>query len=326
MKHIGIVVPEQAITSSILDTKRCLTSANEYLRAKGEQPLFKIELVGFKKEMWQEGGTVCFICDKTLEQTDIYDLVIVPGVTGDVMRVTQLNRHYLPWLNSQYKNGAEIASYCVGAFILAATGLLKGRRCATHWMYAGEFREFYPDTILVDDKIIIEQNGIYSSGGGTSYWNLLMYLMEKFTSRQIVMSLVKHFLLDTERTSQAAFMVFTGQKKHGDELVLRVQEYIEQNYREKINIDQLAETFAVVRRTLERKFKKATHNSIAEYAQRIKIEAAKKAIEGGRKTMHEIMYEVGYSDMKAFRDLFHGITGLTPVAYKNKFNKPISLY
>jgi transcriptional regulator GlxA family with amidase domain len=140
------------------------------------------------------------------------------------------------------------------------------------------------------------------------------------------MSLVKHFLLDTERTSQAAFMVFTGQKKHGNELVLKVQEYIELNYREKINIDQLAETFAVVRRTLERKFKKATHNSIAEYAQRIKIEAAKKAIEGGRKTMHEIMYEVGYSDMKAFRDLFHGITGLTPVAYKNKFNKPISLY
>lgn len=121
-------------------------------------------------------------------------------------------------------------------------------------------------------------------------------------------------------------MVFIGQKKHGDELVLKVQEYVEHNYREKINIDQLAETFAVVRRTLERKFKKATHNSNAKYAQRIKNKAAKKAIEGGRKTMHELMYELSYSDMNAFLDLFHGITGLTPVAYKNKFNKPISLY
>jgi transcriptional regulator GlxA family with amidase domain len=266
-------------------------------------------------------GVICIKVDKTLEQTGLCDLIVVPAVGGDVIRATQLNRHFFPWLTSQYKAGAEIASFCVGAFIVAATGLLNGKRCSTHWMYANEFRIYYPDVELVDDKIITEQNGIFSSGGGTSYWNLLLYLLEKYTNRQIVIAITKYFLLDIERNSQSSFVMFKGQKEHGDDLVKQTQLYIEKNYQEKFSIEKLAKKFAIVRRTLERRFKKATKNSIAEYIQRIKIEAAKKEIELGRKTINEIMYELGYSDVKAFRDLFDKITGLTPVEYRKKYGK-----
>lgn len=114
-------------------------------------------------------------------------------------------------------------------------------------------------------------------------------------------------------------MMFRGQKEHGDKLVVQVQDHIEKNYKGKINIEKLAEEFSVVRRTLERRFRKATRNSIAEYIQRIKIEAAKKEIELGRKTINEVMYELEYADKKAFKDLFARITGLTPVEYKKKY-------
>lgn len=287
---------------------------------EGKKHAFKVQLVGFRKEVWLDDGAFYIKADKQLSDTGISDLIIVPAISGDVIRGTQLNRHYFPWLINQYKKGAEIASYCVGAFIVAATGLLKGKQCATHWMYTNEFRIHYPDVQLMDDKIITEQNGIFSSGGGTSYWNLLLYLLEKYTSRQMVLSITKYFLLDIERHSQASFMMFKGQKEHDDELVRKVQLYLEKNYKDKFNIGKIAKKFSIVRRTLERRFKKVTKNSIAEYIQRVKIEAAKKEIETGRKTIQEIMYEIGYSDMKAFRDLFKKVTGLTPVEYRNKYN------
>jgi len=319
-KLISIIIPEHGVTASITDTLRFFSKANELLHAEGEDELFHVQLVGFASEMLLEDGRVCMRVDKTLDDPAQSDLIIVPAVSGDVLRAIQFNRHYFPWLSRQYKNGAEIASYCVGAFVMAATGLLNGKQCSTHWMYANEFRAFYPNTTLVDDKIITEQNGIYSSGGGISYWNLLLYLLEKYTSRRIVIAITKFFLLDIEKSSQAAFMMFKGQKEHGDELVRDVQVFIENNYKEKINIDGIAKDFAIIRRTLERRFRKATKNSIAEYIQRVRVEAAKKEIELGRRTVSEIMYEVGYSDMKTFRDLFHKITGLSVTDYRDKYS------
>jgi len=317
MKTIAVVVVENAVASSITDTVRLFSKANELLGKK----MFEVQLVGFSREIFIGTRHLFFKADKTIDEVTHADLIIVPALSGDVLKATQLNRHYLPWLTRQYKQGAELASYCVGAFILGATGLLSGKKCATHWMYANEFRFYYPDVELVDDKIVTEQNGIYSSGGGTSYWNLLLSLLEKYTDRKVVIDMTKFFLLDIQRNSQASFMMFRGQKEHGDALVKKVQEYIEENYHEKFNITTLSSKFAVVRRTLERRFLKATKNSIVEYIQRIKIEAAKKELELGRKTINEIMWEIGYSDMKTFRDLFVKTTGLTPVEYRNRYNR-----
>jgi transcriptional regulator GlxA family with amidase domain len=319
MKKIAVIVPENGVVSSITDTLRLFNVVNEQLKLEGKKAVFDVQLVGFKKEIYLENGMFCIKADTVIADAYDNDLIIVPAITGDVLMGTQLNRRYLPWLSSQYKKGAEIASYCVGAFIVAATGLLDGKRCSTHWMYANEFRAFYPNIQLMDEKIINEQNGIFTSGGGTSYWNLLLYLLEKYTSRQMVLFATRYFLLDIERQSQTAFMMFRGQKEHDDELVKKVQMYIEENYTDKFNIEELSAAFATVRRTLERRFRKATRNSIAEYIQRIKIEAAKKELEMGRKTVHEIMYEIGYSDMKAFRDLFQKLTDLTPLEYRKKY-------
>lgn len=320
MKRVSIVIAENAVPASITDSIRLFELVNDQLKASGKKPMFNIQLVGFTREVSLNDGMFRIRADKLLDETGESDLIIVPALTGDVLRAIQLNRHYFPWLIRQYKHGAEIASYCVGAFILAAAGLLNNKKCSTHWMYANEFRIYYPDVQLTDEKIINEQNGIFTSGGGTSYWNLLLYLLEKYTDRQMVLYVTKYFLLDIERQAQTAFMMFRGQKGHGDELVKKVQDYIEENYTEKLNIDKIAAEFMIVRRTLERRFKKATRNSIAEYIQRIKIEGAKKEIELGRKTIHEIMYETGYADMKAFRDLFCKVTGLTPVQYRKRYS------
>jgi transcriptional regulator GlxA family with amidase domain len=249
------------------------------------------------------------------------DLIFIPAFNGEMSNALEANKDFIPWIVEQYEQGAEIASLCVGAFLLAKTGLLNGRKCSTHWRAADEFKSMFPEIELVTDEIITEEKGIYTSGGATSYWNLLIYLIEKYTDRETAILTAKVFAIDIERSSQSQFIMFKGQSAHADESVRKVQEFIENNFQEKITIDQLSNIFAVSRRSLERRFKKATHNTVTEYIQRVKMEAAKKSFETSRKNIYEVMFDVGYSDSKSFRGIFKKITGMTPFDYKSKYNK-----
>lgn len=229
----------------------------------------------------------------------------------------------LPWIVEHRNKGSEVASLCLGAFLLAATGLLDGKKCSTHWAFYQQFRAMYPDVYLQDGSIITEQEGIYSSGGANSYFNLLLYLLEKYTNRDIAILASKYFAIDIDRSSQASFTIFQGQKEHNDEEVRKAQRFIEKNYTDKMTVTTIADLVAVSRRSLERRFKDATNNTIVEYIQRVKIEAAKRQFETTRKNISEVMFDVGYGDIKSFRTVFKKITGLTPIEYRNKYRKDI---
>lgn len=320
MKHVTILVPYEAVLASIDDPRYLFTEVNEFLAAAGKPPLFKVQLVGMSREVRLHKGSFTVHTDALLEEVKNTDLIFVPALKGDMKQVLELNRAFIPWIKQQYNKGAEVASLCVGAFLLASTGLLSGQKCSTHWLFADEFRTMFPDVTLTDDKIITEGQGIYTSGGANSYWNLLLYLVEKYAGRDIAILSSKVFQMDLDRHSQSPFILFKGQKKHEDEPVKQAQEFIEHNFQEKISVEDLACKFAIGRRNFERRFKKATNNTPVEYIQRVKIEAAKKQLEAGRKNVNEVMYDVGYSDTKAFRSVFKKITGLSPVEYRNKYN------
>lgn len=272
----------------------------------------------------QRNGRFTIKPDVLIHNVTKTELIIIPALIGNPNNSIALNQEFIPWIIQQLQNGAEVTSYCVGAFFLAATGLLKGKQCATHWYSANAFRQMFPDVNLVDDKIMTEENGIYTSGGSHSYLNLLVYLVEKFAGRDVAILIAKTYMIDIDRTSQSPFIIFKGQKAHEDGHVKKAQEFIETNFREKITIDQLANMLALSRRSLERRFKEATGNTIVEYIQRVKIEAAKKDFESNRKNINEVMYEVGYTDTKGFRTVFKKVTGLSPVAYRKKYNKLIA--
>jgi transcriptional regulator GlxA family with amidase domain len=321
MKNIAILVPETAVVEAVADPRYAFTAVNEFLKSSGEQPMFHVQLVGLTSEVRVTEGLFSIHTDAVLSTARKPDLIIIPALSGDLERALQLNKDFLPWIVQYYKQGTEVASLCLGAFLLAETGLLNGKTCSTHWLFANEFRSRYPEVELLDNKIVTEQTGLYTSGGATSYWNLLLYLIEKYTTRSLAVLTAKFFVLDIDRTSQSPFHIFKGQKVHNDPEIVKVQDYIESNYQDKITVGELCRKFGIARRTFERRFKKATHNTVLEYWQRVKIEAAKRQLEMSRKTVGEVMYEVGYNDTKAFRDIFRKVTSMSPVDYRNKYNK-----
>jgi transcriptional regulator GlxA family with amidase domain len=321
MKHISILVPQSAILGSLEGSRQLFTQVNEFFKARGQHPMFKVQLVGLTRETPLSGGRFTANADVLLEDVKKTDLIIIPAIDGEIKSALEKNAAFIPWIIKQYKGGSEVASLCLGAFLLASTGLLSGRKCATHWMAANEFRRMFPDVNLVTEKIITDEQGIYSSGGAFSYLNLILYLIEKYAGREIAILSAKVFAIEIERDNQLSFTIFQGQKEHDDEAIRKAQEFIEKNYQEKITVEQLTSLLSLSRRNFERRFKKATSNTVVEYIQRVKIEAAKKGLETSRKNVNELMYDVGYNDTKAFRTVFKKITGKSPIDYRNKYNR-----
>ncbi|MBE7175382.1 MAG: helix-turn-helix domain-containing protein [Mucilaginibacter polytrichastri] len=321
MKTISILVPHEAVPAAIVDPRYMFTAVNQFLEQAGKAPAFRVQLVGITRQVTLNGGVFAVNADMLYSEVEKTDLIIVPALSGDMRKAVEMNAELIPWIVSQYKKGAEVASLCLGAFLLASTGLLNGRECSTHWLFANDFREMFPDVEFADGRIVTETQGLYSSGGAASYWNLLLHLIEKYAGREMAIRASKFFAIEIDRKSQSPFAMFNGQKKHEDEPIRLAQEFIEQHFTDRISVEDLATRFAIGRRHFERRFKKATHNTPIEYIQRIKIEAAKKHLEDSGMNINEVMYEVGYTDIKAFRAIFKKITGLSPTDYRSRYNR-----
>ncbi|MFY0652240.1 MAG: helix-turn-helix domain-containing protein [Cyclobacteriaceae bacterium] len=322
MKHISVIVPEgPAVLSSIVGSFKLFGQVNNFLASKGASPYYEIQLVGLSKETELYEGIFSIKPHTTIDQVEKTDLVVVTTIMGDMEHSVNLNAGFIPWISKIYNNGAEVASLCMGAFLLGATGLLDGKRATTHWIGTAAFREMYPDVIFQEDKIITDEKGIYTSGGAYSFLNLLVYLIEKYNGREMAIMSSKLFEIDIDRYQQSEFVIFEAQKGHGDELIQKAQDFIEDNFSRTITIDELSDYISLSRRNFIRRFKKATQNTPFEYVQRVRVEAAKKLLERSTQNVNEVMRAVGYSDNKAFRGVFRKLTGCSPVEYKTKYNK-----
>lgn len=322
MKQLVILIPNgRCNLSSIAGAFKILTRAGDFWRAQGKDDLFEIRLAGTAREIRLEEDVFSIRPHASISEIPRADLVIIPALNHPVRDFVEPNRMLLDWVRQQYEAGAQIASICTGAFLLAATGLLDGRKCSTHWMVADAFHEMFPLVELAVDRIITDEGGIYTNGGAFSFLHLMVYLVEKYYDRTTALRCAKVFQIDMDRDSQSPYAMFSGQKRHQDELVLKAQSFLEKHYPDKFSIDDLAHRLATGRRNLDRRFLKATGNTPTEYLLRTRVEVAKRHLETSMKSVKEVMYETGYTDTKAFRQTFKKITGLSPLSYQKKYNK-----
>src|SRR5687768_1511548 len=181
MKNISILIPVgNAAFGCIEGAYTFFNKSNDLLVSSGKSPVFNIQMVGLTKEAYVYNKFTVYP-DWQVDEVQQSDLIIIPAVNGDIKKLIAENSRFFPWIIQQYKGGSELASLCVGTFLLGATGLLKKKRCVTHWLATNDFRKMFPDAHLVPEKIIEDDFGIYSSAGGNSFWNLLLYILEKYT-------------------------------------------------------------------------------------------------------------------------------------------------
>ena len=305
MKRIALLLHEDVYASSIGGVLDLFADANGCLQEGGKMAAFVLELVRYT----------------TIDKVQQPDLIIIPGFKGAPRMILEKYHTAGTWIREMYRQGTEIASMCSGSFFLAEAGLLDGKAATCHWALAEEMQTQYPSVAVQSDRIITDQDGIYTSGGGFSALKLILYLIEKFCGRQIVLDVSKRLSIDIDYISQAHFAVFAGQRKHADEDILRSQTFIEENYATDISIDQVSSLCNTGKRNFIRRFKAATNNTPIEYLQRVRIEAAKKVLENEDCGLDELMCRAGYEDIKTFRMIFKRITGLSPRDYRKKYSR-----
>lgn len=157
-----------------------------------------------------------------------------------------------------------------------------------------------------------------TSGGANSYWNLLIYLVQKYTNKEIAILAGKYFEVDIDRNNQGFYSIFEGCRYHNGSSVHKVQDYIEQHYHGNLTLKKLSEISRLGFRTVQRKFKKVTKYTVFTYIQKIRVESAKKLLER-EKSIDEVMNETGYKNSEAFRRIFKRETGLSPIQYKKRY-------
>lgn len=326
VKHITILEPNgyrnMGTIACMVGAYEMLSEANAYQTRQGGSIHYNVEIAGITSK--EQGSATSVIGVEMLDIATIptTGLVLIPATAiRSYEQALESNAPLVDWIRQQYRDGAEVASMCSGAFLLAATGLLNGRACSTHWIHANTLKARFPEVKPIENKLITDERGIYTNGGAYSFLHLMLYLIEKYYDRATAIFISKMFQVEMDRQSQSAFAIFSAQKEHEDDVIKDAQMFVEHNVQNRISAEELAAKFTIGRRQFDRRFIKATGNTPAEYIQRVKVEWAKKALETTRKNVNEVMYDVGYNDIKAFREVFRKFTGLSPLDYRNKYNK-----
>jgi transcriptional regulator GlxA family with amidase domain len=314
MYQIVFLVPEGLKNwSSITAISEILIWADDHWKSDGNKSILKVQVAGSDVPRQTDS-----LHEVSIKQIKKADLIIIPSLSKQYREILQKDQHLVTWLSNQYNKGAEIASVCTGAFLLAASGLVDGMPCATHWEAADELKKMFPKVTVTMD-VLTKANGIYTNAGGYSFLNLALFLVEKYFGRGTAILCSKMFQIDIGRRSQRPFAIFHAQKQHGDPLVLKAQEFLEAEVTSKIQFDELCKNLAISRRNFDRRFVKATGSTPLEYVQKLRIELAKIDLEETNKSLSEVIWDCGYTDEKSFKELFKRLVGISPLNYKDQY-------
>jgi len=294
-----------------------LASATPGLRVR--RPV-ELRLVAPARTITGAGG-LTLSSDATLADAGPCDLVIAPALDPELVDRLDKNRAAVKWLAQKFRAGADVASACTGSFLLAEAGILDGRTATTHWAFQTLFAARYPRVRLAPQAVLVDQGRVVTAGGATSFVNLALFLVERLLGADVARAASKMFLVDVNKSPQGAYAIFSTQKAHSDEAILRVQTSIEAELAEPPSVDDLARRARMSRRNFARRFVLATGNTPRVYLQRVRIEAAKRALETTGEPVSAIADGVGYRDAVAFRKLFVRLTGLTPAEYRSRYGE-----
>ena len=286
---------------------------------------FKVQLASAHGLPFHCSNQLTLTPNIAIEDVSHTDILLIPTIGGDIDAVLTENQPQLVHIKRLHKVGADIAANCTGTFLLADTGLLDEKVATTHWGYATLFAQMFPNVKLHINQMVTQSERIYCAGGGAAFHNLCLLLIERYCGRDIAKQVAKAHVIDVQQSHQSAFANVRLLKQHQQAHLIKVQEYIEDNYQLPLSVSQLADMVNITNRTLNRQFQQWVNMRPIEYIQTIRVEQAKRLLEGGHKHIQSLALQVGYEDASSFAKLFKKSTGYTPAQYKAKFHQDFDI-
>jgi len=320
MKNIGVLLPYDYKLMSVASILDVFETVNSLYSANKKEVPFRIHLFQTTQQINEAGNSFHNYTIKSLKTREKLDLVLIPSFTShNLLQSVEQNKEYVPWLRAQFKGGAEIASFCTGALLFASSGLLNGKLATTHVDACPNFVISFPLVFVKPGRTLTVDGRCYTSGGSTSSFHLLVFLIQKYCGHEIAVRVSKLFAIELDRHQQSYFSTFRPDYSHNDALVKKIQKKLEAGYLTINTIEEVTKDFPASRRNMVRRFKQATGIPPIEYLQNIRVETSKKLLEQTDLNISEVISHTGYADPKSFRKVFFKLVGISPLEYREKF-------
>jgi transcriptional regulator GlxA family with amidase domain len=327
--HISLIaIPEAAIStlSGIYDVLNCFGLLAGSDPAVPKRPPFKVEIVGTEAGRMALASGLSLDVHRGIEEVKSTDIVIAPSL---LLRNDGWQQGRYPelvaWLGKIHGKGADLCSACSGIFLLAETGLFDGRESTVHWGYAGAFRKAFPQVPIKPEQVLMvagSRQELITSGASMTWHDLVLYLISRHVGVTAAQAVARYFALQWHQDGLAPYIVFDGPRDHSDSIVLAAQDWLATHFSIGSPVEEMVRRSNLAERTFKRRFTNATGYAPLEYVQRLRIEDAKRRLERTEAPVDEIGWNVGYEDAAFFRRLFKRTTGLTPGAYRKRFQVP----
>lgn len=322
MANITLLAEENCAASALTGSVDAFSMANLMWLFSGKaEPLFKVSIVTIDGAPITASGGFRIEPRGSIAEAGPSDLILLPAFFPPFDLENARIGTLCEWLKERYGRGERLVATCTGSFFLARTGLLDGRRATVNWMFEGMFRRMHPKVNLLTKRIMVEDEGLVTTGAATAFLNMCLHFIEGYGSRDLAARCSRSLLIDPERQSQAPYMLHDFFKSHGDEGVLAAQRIMEEAYGGNLSIEEVADKVGISQRHFKRRFKQATGDTPIAYLQHLRIENAKRLLENSRNSVNEITWQVGYEDVNSFRRLFRRHTGMSPKGYREKYSR-----
>jgi len=324
VKEITVLLLDQMFSSTAIGPMEVFRHAGSLwncLTGMELSPRFRVTTASADGKPVNCDGGIQIRPNVALKKVAKTDLIFVPTTGLSVDDVVERNAAIVPWLKQRSTRGVAIASVCSGVGLVAAAGLLDGKRATTHWGLAERFREKYPRVKWMPEHMVTEDHGFYCGGGVNASLDLSIYLVEKFCGHDIAMQTAKALLIETPRAWQSGFAIVPLKTDHTDDSISSAQEWMHKNFSKTFPLEDPARRVGMSVRNFVRRFKQATGDSPLIYLQKLRVAAAKRMLEHNHRTTQEIGEAVGYHDVAFFRALFQRHTGVSPSAYRDRFGQ-----
>lgn len=317
--RVTLLLADQCSLASATLALEILDAANRF--AASDSAPFEVVLASIDGLPVTNPGGRSLAMDCCLDALLHTDLVLIPGFLFSLQDALPRFAEHAPWLRQQYEQGAFIASMCTATFMLAEAGLLDDIEATTHWAFADLMRRRYPQVRLDERRILCEDRRLISSGGATAALDMLLHVIRRFASLELAQHCSRYLLIDGVRSEQSVYVRWSLPRNHGDEAILRVQDWMETRFDQPLLIDSLAERFGFGVRNFKRRFKEATGYGPLAYLQALRVEQAKHLLETTRLDFDAITLRAGYEDSNSFRRLFQKRIGISPATFRKRFGQ-----
>ena len=327
--HVSLIAIPDAVISTLSGIYDVLGSFRMLGRMEPSipaEPPFTIEIVGAQR------GSVALVSGLPVEarravsEIEATDIIIVPSVLlGPDGWTPGRYPEIVDWARRMHADGAQLCSACSGLFLLAETGLFDGQKTTVHWAYASQFATVFPNVPLQPERVLVVSGAreeLITSGASMTWHDLVLYLIARHVGATAAQTVARQFALQWHHDGLAPYIVFEGRKDHGDAAIEDAQSWLATHFSVASPVEEMVRRSGIAERTFKRRFTEATGFAPIDYVQRLRIEDAKRRLERTDAPADEISWKVGYEDAAFFRQLFKRVTGMTPGAYRRRFQVP----